>query len=96
MTQEQTDLLLSLCKPYLFDLLAFLAKSAKYDDDPISDVVEGESYKFPAEVLEVISELSYIGKVSAMNEITYWLSSAAEKQEQTLRALGAKKLSSDA
>ncbi|WP_104907133.1 hypothetical protein [Nostoc sp. 'Lobaria pulmonaria (5183) cyanobiont'] len=81
MTQEQTDLLLALCKPYLLDLLALLAKSAKYDDDPISDLVEGESYKFPAAVLEVINEISYAEKVSAMNEITYWLSSSAERQE---------------
>ncbi|MEH2123716.1 hypothetical protein [Nostoc sp.] len=95
MTQQQTDLLLALCKPYLFDLLALLAKSAKYDNDPISDLVEEESYKFSAEVLEVINQLSYKEKVSAMNEITYWLSSSAETEKQASSDLAPKELSSD-
>ncbi|MEH2287156.1 hypothetical protein [Nostoc sp.] len=94
MTQHSTDLLLALCKPYLFDLLALLAKSAKYDDDPASDVAEGERYKFPLQVLEVVNELSYTDKVTAMNEITYWLSSS-EDQKQRSEALAAKELSSD-
>lgn len=81
MTQDKQDLLLELCKPYLFDLSSLMAESLKRDNERLSALLEGRIHPFSAETRDRLAQLSYCEKASVLYEIALWIDSAANKQQ---------------
>jgi hypothetical protein len=86
MTQHKEDLLLELCKPYLFGLLSLISESLGYADGSLTlaelEILEEErDHSLSTTVLETISQLSYCQRAFVLHEIAQWIDSAASKQE---------------
>lgn len=84
MTQQESDLLLQLCKPYLLNLSSLIVESLKFPGgeqifQDLKEFQEKQDYSFSSEILEIIDNLSYSERASLLQEIVTWINSAASK-----------------
>ncbi|MEH1994157.1 hypothetical protein [Nostoc sp.] len=79
MTQKKEDILLSLCRPYILDLVSLLAEGLKHPDQPTHELTEGRKYPFTGEVLGRFNSLTYVQKAEILHEIAVWIESEIQK-----------------
>lgn len=52
------DILFTLCKPYLLDLLRLLIDSLEHPNEPFHELAEGKKYKFSNDTIGRFNELT--------------------------------------
>lgn len=81
MTEINKDYLLELCKPYLLDLVLALAKSLKYPDEPMQELLEGETHQLGSDLFLKIHSFSKELKLKLLYDITFWIHSSSDNQK---------------